>query len=494
MSGMLVAFLLAPLAAALPDTCGLAIVGAGPGGAYAAWRASQAGRKVCVFEMMQRPGGRVHSLRNQGPRQDLVVETGAYRFAPKEVQVKFGNFTWHIATPLTAALMKELKIPTAVYDPDPAFWDHGMHKVVDENGHNAGYLTFVERLLALSEESGAEVRYGAQVVALSAEPNMGSPLALRLASGEEVRAEAVVLNMPQNPVLQLLRSSPPPFSTIFPAPLYDPISYPIMKFYVHYEDAWWRNYLNHTAGFFQDDFSHADEEFGTEVPYQRPAPLKGQYHDGDVRCDLPGGLCRGYLQAFYGGETDGAVKFYAVFSDRVSQDGVVHLSPSNAHQRQLLSQVHEALVKLHGADLDAAGKRAEVEAMFPTSAVMSIWSEGVGGIHAGCHMPKAGNSPSPGDLPKKALQPYAPLPVFVANEAFGSVHCFAEGSLQMAEASMQRLNVSTPQWLLDAQAASLDIPLGGRPARTDPFLMPGHPHAQPSAPAPVAVDTALFSV
>eukprot|EP00971_Amphidinium_carterae_P189009 3752249-Amphidinium_carterae.2 len=59
--------------------CDIAVVGAGVGGSYAAWRAADAGKSVCVFEMSDRPGGRIHSLRGMGPRKDLVVEAGAYR-------------------------------------------------------------------------------------------------------------------------------------------------------------------------------------------------------------------------------------------------------------------------------------------------------------------------------------------------------------------------------------------------------------------------------
>mmetsp|Transcript_77904 Transcript_77904/g.140575 ORF Transcript_77904/g.140575 Transcript_77904/m.140575 type:complete len:138 (-) Transcript_77904:1189-1602(-) len=50
------------------DSCDLAVVGAGIGGAFAAWQAAEAGKKVCVFELSNRPGGRIHSLREQGPK------------------------------------------------------------------------------------------------------------------------------------------------------------------------------------------------------------------------------------------------------------------------------------------------------------------------------------------------------------------------------------------------------------------------------------------
>ena len=88
----------------------LAIVGAGVGGAYAAWQASMAGKKVCVFERSERPGGRIHSLRNRGPKKDLVVEAGAYRYAPHEVCEPLSpTESWCIYTPITAGAVQATK-------------------------------------------------------------------------------------------------------------------------------------------------------------------------------------------------------------------------------------------------------------------------------------------------------------------------------------------------------------------------------------------------
>jgi len=305
-------------------------------------------------------------------------------------------------------------------------------------------------------------------------------VALRLEGGEVVSAGAIVLNVPQGPMLQILRASSAPFSTAAPRPLYAPVTYPIMKLYVHYDDAWWRNYLNLTAGpFFNPEPADVDPQSSyMGVPPQAPAPLEGQYHDGDVRCDGPGGRCRGYLQAFYGndksanGGINGAIKFFSVFHSSVSNDSVVHLSPAVAEHRMLLEDVHQALVELHRPALDAAGVTERVLAAPPTGAVLSIWSQGVGGIHGGCHSPKPGRDPKPEDLPAAALAPFAgEWPVYVANEAYGHMHCWAEGSLGMARAAAQRMGLEAPADLateLSAQRA------GPRLVPTDPFFLPGH--------------------
>ena len=66
-------------------SCELATAGGGPGGLYTAWRLAadagvMKGESICVFERAQRFGGRTFSLYNQGPKKDLTVDIGAYRF------------------------------------------------------------------------------------------------------------------------------------------------------------------------------------------------------------------------------------------------------------------------------------------------------------------------------------------------------------------------------------------------------------------------------
>jgi len=467
--------------------CDLAIVGAGAGGAYAAWRAAASGRKVCVFERSMRPGGRIHSLRNQGPKQDLVVEAGGYRFAPKEVVQHFGNVTWRINTPLTAAIVRELKLPTKIYNPNPSQWDHGMRVIVDDHGEDAGYLTLVETMLHRAESSGAVVRFGAEVVGLGllgAKPSEG--MVVRIKNGEEFAASDVMLNLPQRPAIELLRRSGGAVSSVFPRPLYDPVSFPLFKFYVHYDDAWWVNDLGHVSGAFYN--TAPAEKVPGHVPdlsIETPAPLQGQYHDGHVRCDLPGNRCRGFLQAYYGSDhtqdgdgINGALKFYTPFGDSISEDSATFIKPGASHHKELLEQVHAALLALHKPQLDAVNATARVAAMRPTEAVLSIWSDGVQGIHAGCHQPKlkpSGEAPVPGELAKAAMQPLPGWPIYVANEAYGPMGCFAEGSLAMSEAVLTRLGVPLPPsgWLQQELVEALLEPEAsiGRPP-TDPFLLP----------------------
>lgn len=462
----------------------------GAGGAYTAWRAAADGRSVCVFERAGRPGGRIHSMRGQGPRKDLVVEAGGYRFAPEPVVQHMGTTTWYIDTPLTAAIIKELELPSAIYNPNASEWDHGMHKLVDARGEDVGYLTFIERMLHLAEAKGAHVHYNSPVVGLGSQEN-ASGLVVRLQSGEEYPVRTVLLNLPQRPLIELLRRSDKAIASQFPKPLYNPISFPIMKLYVHYDDAWWRNDLNLVSGaFYNRDTPEKAHAHIAGVPMDYVVPLQGQYHDGDVRCDLPDGRCRGFLQAFYGGDSaqqpggiDGAIKYFEPFVDGIRQDSAVELGRSEPQHRELLDALHASLVAFHHSALEAANATSKVAAMRPTGAVLSIWSEGVAGINAGCHTPKRGpngEAPAPGTLSKAALQPLPGLPIFVANEAYGTMNCFAEGSLAMAESALRVMNVSLPPsgWLTDDMVVTLLDPktCAGRPP-SDPFLLPAHHYA-----------------
>ena len=127
------------------------------------------------------------------------------------------------------------------------------------------------------------------------------------------------------------------------------ISFPLLKLYVHYEDAWWRNTLSLTNGTFaarifrgqiaetaatwiiRGDYGRGAAAAATWIfrgdkspagtfnnsdawHYDDPNPMaaddclasrqlpfiiQGSYHDADVRCDGDNGQCRGYIQAAY---------------------------------------------------------------------------------------------------------------------------------------------------------------------------------------------------
>ena len=65
----------------LPDVCELAVVGAGWGGAYFAWRLAvdtdtYSPSDVCVFEANGRVGGRIYSVHDLPYFDDLALDAG----------------------------------------------------------------------------------------------------------------------------------------------------------------------------------------------------------------------------------------------------------------------------------------------------------------------------------------------------------------------------------------------------------------------------------
>lgn len=69
-----------------PRDCHVAIVGAGIGGVYTAWRLAVdsraiSARHICIFEAKSRPGGRILSVRDVVPAfENYTVDLGAYRY------------------------------------------------------------------------------------------------------------------------------------------------------------------------------------------------------------------------------------------------------------------------------------------------------------------------------------------------------------------------------------------------------------------------------
>lgn len=455
------------VAVKLPDSgCSHSIVGGGPGGVYTAYRLAVEAKglgHICLFERSKRLGGRINSVRSLGPKGDLVVEAGAYRYVPQAECYKYGpeghqtvSCEW---TPLTQHIVETLlDLPTALYDPEPSDMSR-MRKIVDSNGHSAGYATFVERLAKIATDSGRlSIFLEHDVLSLQkANSENGNSKILLSVQGRDGRLHVptskVLLNVPQMPLLRILQGNSEPTFTPSPA-VFAPISYPLMKLYVHYEDAWWRNYLNHTGHSF-DNLNQIDTSGNGD---QFPAPISGRYWDGDFRCDGPNGLCRGFLEAVYTGEKV-AIEFYKPHMLAARGDDPHRiLNITNPVDAILLRVIHESLVNLHSDELTKAGKLDFVHAMLPDSAVLSVWSGMAKGFEAGCHMLKpTGNQsaravevyPNTSSTRLKFLRPLGnDVDVFVANEALGWPSCWAESSLIMAENAVHEMeNLPKPSWL-----------------------------------------------
>jgi len=118
-----------------PMHCDLAVVGAGWGGAYFAWRMSidtdtVDPSNVCVFEANGRVGGRIFSIRGLPPAPDLALDAGGYRFI--ETDLLPAQLVWDA-----------LRLPTACYDWQCAGGCEGSgncYVIKDTYGNNFGYV------------------------------------------------------------------------------------------------------------------------------------------------------------------------------------------------------------------------------------------------------------------------------------------------------------------------------------------------------------------
>jgi hypothetical protein len=365
---------------AAADGCELAIVGAGPGGVYTAWRlavdtATLHPASICIFERAERVGGRTFSLYGQGTRRDLTVELGAYRFCGspnatgKDGRGSCGGC--EMCMPMMNNLIKgKLGLQTAPYQPGGGPADEEqLVKVVDAEGQNHGLARYVERMANASAAAGVRFFLGHEVTALHAPPANSSggaadcfsldvrctapsfppaPAHTACAAAGAVRAGQVLLNTPLLPTLRIVRSSPslkPHFEHgAFPAFLRVPHAWRHVKLYVHYDWAWWRT-LGLTSGDFHlygptpedggrwDGQPDCGEQGGGRLgPLQTCSadtlPLEGRYHDGHVRCDdgnATGLRCRGFIEATY--TSDGVHPPNVTFFEYHPRDIMIMIGP-----------------------------------------------------------------------------------------------------------------------------------------------------------------------
>jgi len=439
------------------QVCDLTVVGGGPGGIYFAWRlltseaAGPAAGSVCLFERSGRFGGRIFSLRNQGPEEDLVVDLGAYRYAPEPYQ----ESTWYIYTPLLGALIDNaLKIPSAPYEPGNP--NSTLRKIIDMDGQNAGYATFVETMVEkLKGLDGFKMQFNEELVAIQASQS-GGRIRLDFASGLTVSTGKVLLNLPQLPLLKVLDNSEGLFDAAgVPPALQVPTPMDGVKLYVHYTNAWWRNILNLTSGSFGLDMHNATTKPLTQLP-----DLSGRYHDGHTRCSSsPQAACRGFLEATY--TYANAARFFLTHEPN-NEPPYTRLQYSQPTGKFALDLVHDVLVGYHKTALDKVrGYNATrfVSELRPDFALLSYWGPQTRGYGGAIHSTRIGPLLKESELAPLAMAPFSSkIPVFIANEAFGALrgsdgvlgghHGWAECSLVMAENILaEKFNVPPPSWI-----------------------------------------------
>eukprot|EP01050_Picozoa_sp_SAG11_P023105 SAG11_NODE_4552_length_1852_cov_7.759270_1_plen_540_part_00 len=408
------AAILTAAAAAPPTGCELAIVGAGPGGVYTAWRLAVDTKTVpptdiCIFERAQRVGGRTFSLYGQGSKGDLTVELGAYRFcgSPNATGAdgKSSCAGCEMCMPMMNNLIKgKLALHTAPYQPGGGPSDEEqLIKVVDAEGENHGLARYVERMANETRAAGVRYFMTHEATALQAPapgdaagsftveirctaPSFPARAPSAGCAAGAVTAKKVLLNTPLLPTLRIVSASPslkPHFEGAkFPAFLRVPHAWRHVKFYVHYDWAWWRT-LGHTSGDFNlygptpGDNGKWDGIAGCRSPRgplemcsSDTLPLEGRYHDGHVRCDdgnVTGMRCRGFIEATY--TSDGVhasnVTFFEYYQSNTDPPYVAVDREATADGTELLDQVHERLITKHEAQLKAKGLYAQVRCCRP---------------------------------------------------------------------------------------------------------------------------------
>ncbi|GMH41643.1 hypothetical protein BSKO_09553 [Bryopsis sp. KO-2023] len=435
------------------EGCKLAIVGAGYGGLYFAYRIvfdeeMMSASDVCIFEASaRRVGGRVYSLRNLPGDPELVVDVGGYRYVPSQK--------------LIAKLIEErLGFNTRCYY--PLTCEDARRIIVDESGLNQlGYVAPVETMLEDLVKAGSRVFYGYKLtgvfdlsekdVANMESTSGGTPVELKFENGGSAVVDQVMLNIPSEAIATLDGRS-----ILFQKQSKEAqggymISETLSstKIYVEYEDAWWITKLGLIEGTFEEPFD---------------PKLQGRYHDGPARCfdknnnQIPLDSkketihkCNGaLLAAYFGISDDKRQKFYTGFKQGDDPLSIFEWDES-ADGFDLIQAVHNQLMNFHSQNFTSAGfSAADIDP--PVYLYMANWGREdpvAGSIHEWTlHLPGT----TIAKTTKALLRPVEGYDVFIANEAYGVSPGWAEGSVVMAERVLaHELGVGKPAWLNDDQ-------------------------------------------
>ncbi|KAL3916804.1 MAG: hypothetical protein SGILL_005013, partial [Bacillariaceae sp.] len=418
-------------------SCKVAVVGAGTGGLYTALRMVDEGMveasDVCIFEMTERVGGRLVSLRGLGSDGDMTLDLGGYR-------------TWPEFTPTAHALITEyLGVPMDCYDDtEPC----QVYNIVDTEGKKSGFATFVEVMMKRLTDAGACFYPYHELVKIEKRAAIGDELDvaierqsvpdmpvddmvtdLMFANGVTATATwTTILNMPQRPLLKVVRNSNFDAKDMLDSETLDALhsvqTVVAQKFYLYYPkgQVWWRK-----LGIRSGDFEWEGDA--------RNMLLSGRYHDGPVYCDDEDdpSTCHGFLLAVYTNDLSGNKAQFFRRYQRDRQEPVTIFSNADLEGADLLKHAHERLVDFHQL-YNVAGNYTGFEASQAFSGVqpppygfLSTWNTAVpwagGAWHSWIDL----------DNIELAKQPFVDHNLFVVNEAYSLLQGWAEGSVKVAD-------------------------------------------------------------
>ncbi|KAJ8613021.1 hypothetical protein CTAYLR_004044 [Chrysophaeum taylorii] len=413
------AFPVFPEAAVANPTCSLAIVGAGTGGLYMGMRLVDEGivaaADVCIFDATERVGGRAYSLRYSG--LNLVVDAGAYR-------------TWPEFTPVTHALITEyLGLNASCYDPGESPCEKFV--ITDPaTGHNLGFTAYIESMADRLISAGA--RWYPWYYLNKITPANGT-LALEFANDATatvrsptsgVAGGGLVLNVPQRPLLEIFRASAGTLNLGLPVfeAAHAVQTAIATKVYLYYETAWWLE-LGLTSGSFQLEGDASN------------MVLNGRYHDGDTICVA--GECSGFLLAAYVNDYAGQLSQYFRRFQRERPEPVTIISDSTIEGQMFLEHAHDRITEYHiYENVSPSYAVFTAQQLLTTSgppafAVVATWNIATLGSGGGWHgwTDETLVDAMPGIL----SEDYG---IHVVNEAYSKVQSWAEGSLEVADATL----------------------------------------------------------
>jgi hypothetical protein len=185
---------------------------------------------------------------------------------------------------LTKALIEnELALPTAPYC-GPSCPEYNLSKIVDGSGRNAGLSTLTDALVdRLQDPSRVALFRQTPVTQIDASGSGTYRLHLGGVGPSSATASAVILNLPAQPLLTLLRRSPTlgrAADTNQLRALHFSRGADAVKLYLYYEDAWWRTALNRTEGYFNNSCAQESNP-AASAACSTPARSSGR---GDLMC------------------------------------------------------------------------------------------------------------------------------------------------------------------------------------------------------------------
>jgi len=281
----------------------------------------------------------------------------------------------------------------------------------------------VEALATEFTNLGGKIYFNSEVTAINY-GLLGLGKSVTLANGASFLTSTVLLNLPPHEIKKINGLTPystPPSPTAALA-FALPFNVHSAKFYVYYEEAWWREHINITSA------TPSTTEFVRAIYYDDSTtkynPTTKKY-SGWIGGEAYGDDISGYFRA---ASRNQSAVFTTLLNDELGG--------------QLLYNIHTSLLRMHSAILNVPLNTIPA----PTKGLLANWNVNtIGGFHS--------LQPSPLD-PSVILQQFQAATagsIYVVNEAFSPRNGWAEGSLVMAEKFLRiNFNLGRPSWLDEA--------------------------------------------